>query len=72
MSEQTSTPIVIRVDGMTCGHCEASVEKALRALPGVTEVSVDRAAGQATIEGGTDAQTAAAAVHAIGFDATPA
>ena len=26
---------IIYVDGMSCGHCTARVEKALKALPGV-------------------------------------
>jgi copper chaperone len=33
------------VTGMTCGHCVASVESELRAVPGVTDVSVDLVAG---------------------------
>jgi copper ion binding protein len=30
--------IQIQVDGMTCRHCEMSVEKAIKQLPGVEEV----------------------------------
>lgn len=30
--------IQIQVDGMTCRHCEMSVEKAIKELPGVEEV----------------------------------
>lgn len=33
------------VTGMTCGHCVASVESELRAVPGVTDVTVDLVAG---------------------------
>ncbi|WP_392566594.1 heavy metal translocating P-type ATPase [Utexia brackfieldae] len=33
----------LTIDGMTCGHCRSHVEKALQAVPGVTEVSVDLA-----------------------------
>ena len=29
------------VEGMKCMHCKASVEKALKAVPGVTEAEVD-------------------------------
>jgi DNA-binding FrmR family transcriptional regulator len=36
--------IQLRVTGMTCGHCELAVKKALAAVPGVEQViSVDRA-----------------------------
>lgn len=31
----------IRVDGMSCSHCENAVKKAVGALPGVESVSVD-------------------------------
>ena len=41
---------VMNIDGMNCGHCSASVEKALRAVPGVTSVAVDLAAKTATLE----------------------
>ena len=33
------------VTGMTCGHCVASVEAELRAVPGVSDVTVDLVAG---------------------------
>jgi len=33
------------VTGMTCGHCAGAVTDELTALPGVTEVNVDLAAG---------------------------
>lgn len=40
----------IHIAGMNCGHCTSAVEKALSALPGVTEVSVDLASKTATVE----------------------
>ena len=33
------------VTGMTCGHCVASVEAELRAVPGVSDVTVDLTPG---------------------------
>lgn len=64
--------IEIRVEGMTCGGCEASVVRALSALPGVSEPRADRQRGVASFvsSGATDAQQAVAAVNAIGFDAS--
>ncbi len=41
---------IITIEGMRCGHCTSSVEKALRELPGVTEVSVDLSSGTAVME----------------------
>lgn len=37
--------IAIKVAGMSCGHCKAAVEKAVKALPGVQQAEVDLAAG---------------------------
>ena len=41
---------IITIEGMSCGHCTGSVEKALRAMPGVTDVTVDLASKTATVE----------------------
>lgn len=41
---------VIRIEGMTCGHCKARVEKALSAVGGVEAVEVDLGAKTATVE----------------------
>jgi copper chaperone len=48
------------VEGMTCGHCKAAVERALTGVEGVTHVDVDLEKGRASIEGGAlDALVAA-------------
>ncbi len=41
----------ITVKGMSCGHCAASVAKALEGMPGVTNVQVDLATGRVTFTG---------------------
>jgi copper chaperone len=33
--------VVLKVDGMSCEHCVKAVTKAVGALPGVDQVSVD-------------------------------
>ncbi len=63
---------VLNVEGMNCNHCSASVEKALRAVPGVSGASVDLATKKATVEADaavTDAQLTQAVVDA-GFGVT--
>lgn len=40
----------ISIKGMNCGHCTASVEKALRAVPEVTDVVVELSAKTAIVE----------------------
>jgi copper chaperone len=41
--------IVLPVSGMTCGGCVNSVQRVLKSLPGVSEVSVSLDAGEAKI-----------------------
>ena len=36
VAEGDPAPLVLRVGGMTCGHCSAQVEQALAAVAGVT------------------------------------
>ncbi len=40
---------VIKIDGMHCHRCEKSIQKALASQPGVREVEVDFASGQASV-----------------------
>ncbi len=39
----------LRVSGMSCGHCEKSVEEAISALPGVESVNADHATGEVVV-----------------------
>jgi copper chaperone len=43
--------IELNVTGMTCGHCKAAVEGALKQISGVKVVVVNLEQGQAIIEG---------------------
>ena len=40
----------LKVSGMTCGHCRAAVEKALRSQPGVHNATVNLESGSAEVE----------------------
>jgi copper chaperone len=40
----------IQVTGMTCGGCTSNVTRALKAIPGVGDVNVSLAAGEATVQ----------------------
>lgn len=65
--------IRLKVEGMTCGHCRSSVEKALRGVAGVKEVQVLLEEHQATIRGERlEVKALIAAVEASGFEASPA
>lgn len=45
---------VLNVEGMSCGHCKASVEKAVSALAGVSKVDVDLAGKKVSVTFSTD------------------
>ena len=40
----------LTIKGMMCGHCEATVKKALEALPGVESALVSHEKGEAVVE----------------------
>ncbi len=41
--------VILKVDGMTCGGCVASVTRVLKATPGVSDAVVELAAKRATV-----------------------
>jgi copper chaperone len=57
------------VAGMTCGHCELSVQEEIAGLPGVTEVRADHTSGRVTVssERPLDGAAVAAAVQDAGY-----
>ena len=48
-SEETKMTKTMHIEGMMCGHCEATVKKALEALPEVTSAEVSHEAGTAVV-----------------------
>jgi copper chaperone len=64
--------IELKVTGMTCGHCEAAVDKALTALPGVSRVvKVSRDEERVVVDGDADVQSLIAAIEEEGYTAEP-
>ena len=57
--------VKLRVTGMTCGHCQAKVEKALKSLPGVYSAIVDLPDGQAEVDFEDDSVTTEQLVDAV-------
>lgn len=47
--ERVTQKVTIGIAGMTSDHCVRKVEMALRGLPGIKEVSVDRTAALARV-----------------------
>lgn len=67
-----SSPFALAVEGMTCGHCKARVEKTLGALDGVSEIVVDLEDGTARValdDGKTSIAQVTAAISAAGYPA---
>ena len=62
----------ISIEGMMCGHCEATVKKALEALPEVTGAEVSHTAGTAvvTLSAPVDDAVLKAAVEAKDYTVT--
>ena len=54
MSEQNVSQW--QVEGMTCGHCVASVTEELTELPGVASVEVELETGRVTVTSSTELQ----------------
>ncbi|MDS0478116.1 heavy metal-associated domain-containing protein [Natrinema sp. 1APR25-10V2] len=60
----------ITVEGMTCGHCEQTVEEALEDVDGVTSASADRETESVTVEGNADTTELISAVDEAGYEAS--
>lgn len=68
-----SQTIMLKVEGMTCQHCVAAVNKALAAVDGVDEVvDVSLENASATVRGNADTDALIAAVRESGYTAAPA
>ena len=59
---------VLKIEGMSCGHCKMSVEKALKAVAGVVSASVDLEKKEAVVTGTADRDALVKAVEDTGFD----
>ncbi|MDQ2055986.1 heavy metal-associated domain-containing protein [Halobellus sp. H-GB7] len=60
---------IISVGGMTCGHCEQTIEETLRGVSGETDASADREAEQASGDGDADVTALMQAVEDAGYPA---
>lgn len=58
----------LTVDGMSCGHCEQTVEDAVRDLPGVAGVSADNEANEVVVDGDVDLDAVTAAIEDAGYE----
>lgn len=57
--------IELKVTGMSCGHCEMHVSKALKGLDGVASAEADHKAQKAVVEADLSKVTREAMIEAI-------
>ena len=67
VSTMTTT---ISIEGMMCAHCQAHVEKALKEVAGVTEVTVSLENKNAVVTGDASVETLKQAVVDAGYEVT--
>lgn len=67
------TTEVIKVSGMTCGHCVSAVTEELSSIAGVSSVAVELIPGEVSVvtvtsEGELAVEAVAAAIDEAGYD----
>jgi uncharacterized protein len=65
-----SQRLELTINGMTCSHCAAAVDRAIRECSGVRKVEVDLKNGRAVVEGvNLDSEKIIEAVKSLGYEA---
>lgn len=61
---------IIKIKGMSCGHCVASVTEALNNIEGISDVQVELEKGEATYQEANPVspETVKDAISKIGFE----
>ena len=62
----------LKIEGMTCGHCQKAVKTALESVAGVSTADVDLERGSARVAGGADVAALIRAVEDEGYRAAVA
>ena len=57
------------IEGMSCNHCRANVERAILSVEGVESVEVDLSRSEATVTGAHDPRALMERVHSFGYEA---
>lgn len=60
--------VILNIEGMMCPHCEARVQKALMAVPGVTGAVVSHTEGTAAVSGDASPEALKKAVTDAGYE----
>lgn len=59
--------MILKIEGMSCGHCKVNVEKALQAIPGVINASVDLTKKEVRVTGTANRVVLVKAIEEAGF-----
>ena len=59
---------VIKVNGMMCKHCKATVEKVCKAVPGTVDAVADLEAGNVTVTGNADVEALKQAIRDADYE----
>ena len=59
---------IFTVTGMTCGHCEQAVTRALKQVDPLAEVRIDRAANQVVVQSHQAREVLAKAIAEEGYE----
>ena len=65
----STATITLSISGMTCNHCVANVDKALKAVSGVESVVVTLEPGSAEVTGSADKGILIKAITDAGYEA---
>jgi copper chaperone len=57
-----------KVDDMSCGHCTASIEKAIHEVDPGAQVACDLGTKQVRVDGALDIEAHAAAIRDAGYE----
>jgi len=57
----------LKVEGMTCNHCKATVENNVAQIEGVDRVTVDLATGSVSIDGTVDREIVDKTITSLGY-----
>lgn len=68
-ASSSSSTSLYAIDGMSCNHCAANVERAIRSIPGVEDVEVSLAKSQALVSGHHDHAALIARIKSFGYEA---
>lgn len=66
-TDNMSNTITYAIEGMTCNHCVANVDKNLKAINGVDDVSIDLQKGEASVSGNASEKNIKEVIEDIGY-----